>query len=362
MNVSLYTATSGIYQFFSRATVRDYSRLLDIRSSSIDRYLALMSKSNIMARDILQCVDCRDQTQILIDYSQGVVLCRNCGLVLESSCIDDSQEWRNFSDSAGDAKADRNRVGAISNDLLLEQATGTSIAAGNSRLSRTQFLAMAGQSQDRSIGKAHMILRDIMRALGLPDNVYGRSCEIVKYLESIEQLRNRTNYAWLLAVVYMACRQERAGRTINELVRAQPTVKEADVARNYWKLDKLLAGTSVREASSATPVGSDNFIIRYCSRLGLNAAERAAEHVAVQASRYGLTGGRSPSVVAAAAIFVVSHLLDLPNKPTMEAVAEVAQVKLPSFKQAYSILRQPIERLLPTQFQVVLHGGVSSLP
>jgi transcription initiation factor TFIIIB Brf1 subunit/transcription initiation factor TFIIB len=67
-------------------------------------------------------------------------------------------------------------------------------------------------------------------------------------------------------------------------------------------------------------------------------------------------------VVAAAAIFVVSHLLDLPNKPTMEAVAEVAQVKLPSFKQAYSILRQPIERLLPTQFQVVLHGGVSSLP
>lgn len=321
-----------------------------------------MSKQNVMARDILQCPECRDQTQILMDYSQGVILCRNCGLVLETSCIDDSQEWRNFSDSAGDSKSDRNRVGAISNDLLFDNASGTAIAPGASRLSRTHFLALGNDSTDRMLGKAHSILRDILRALGLADNIYGRCCEILKFLDSSDQLRNRVNHAWMLAVVYMACRQERSGRTINELVRAQPTVKEAEVARNYWKLDKLLAGTSVRDSAPSAGVTSDNYIVRYCSRLGLMSVEKVAEHVAMQASRYGITGGRSPNIVAAAAIFIVAHLLDVVNKPTLESISDIAQVRVQSLKQTYQTLRQPVDRLLPPDFQIKLTGGIDSLP
>jgi transcription initiation factor TFIIB len=321
-----------------------------------------MSKQNVMARDILQCRDCRQATQILVDYSQGVVICRACGLVLETSCIDDSQEWRNFSDSTGDAKSDRNRVGAISSDGLIEHASGTAIAAGASRLSRIHFLAVGGDSGDRTLTKAHGVLRDVMRALGLPDNIYGRCCEILKFLDSADQLRNRTSYPWVLAIVYLACRQERAGRTISELVRAQPTVKEAEVARNYWKLDKLLAGTKVRDTGSTGLVISDNSIVRYCSRLGILAAEKASEHVAMQASRFGLTGGKSPNVIAAAAVFTIAHLLDLPNKPTLEAVAEVSQIRLPSLKQAYQSLRQPIDRLLPSDMMVQFSDALHRLP
>lgn len=322
-----------------------------------------MSKQNIMARDILQCKDCKDETQILMDYSQGMILCRNCGLVLETSCIDDSQEWRNFSDSMGDTKSDRNRVGGVSHDVLHDQIVGTSIAPGSSRLIRTQFLAMASESVDRTLNKAHAVLRDVMKALGLSDNIYGRCCEIIKYLDNIDQLRNRTNYSWILAVVYMACRQERAGRTITELVRAQPTVKDAEVARNYWKLDKLLAGTSVRDGVGASSsVASDNYIVRYCSKLGLNQAERIAEHISIQANRFGLSSRRSPNLIAAASIYLVAHLLNLSNKPTLESVAEAAQVKSNALKTAYAALRQPIERILPTGLTFDIGEAVNRLP
>lgn len=321
-----------------------------------------MSKQNVMAKDILQCPDCREETQILIDYAQGVIICRSCGIVLETSCIDDSQEWRNFSDSAVDSKSDLNRVGGISRDLLSENCSGTSIAAGSSRLNRIQFLAMASQSVDRTLNKAHTILRDVMKALGLADNIYGRSCETIKLLDSLGQLRNRANYPWILAIVYLACRQERAGRTISELIRAQPTVKEAEVARNYWKLEKLLTSADVRSSITPAPAGADNYIIRYCSKLGLHATEKAAEHISMQASRFGLTGSKSPNVVAAAAIFIVAYLLNLQNKPSLETLAEVAQVKPATLKQAYAAIRQPIERLLPVDFKTVLPGGVSQLP
>lgn len=322
-----------------------------------------MSKNNIMAKDILQCPDCRDRTQILIDHSQGLVLCRNCGLVLETSCIDDSQEWRSFSDSATDGKSDRNRVGGITNDMFPNQASGTTMAAGNSRLSRTQFLAMSDQSTDRTLSKAHSVLRDIMKALGLPDNIYGRCCETIKFMDDQGLLRNRTNSAWMLAVVYMSCRQEKAGRPIAELIRAAPTVKEAEVAKNYWRLDKLLAGTAVRSGTvPPADAGVDNSIVRYCSRLGLQAAERAAEHVAKQASRYGITGSRNPGVVAAAAIYMVSHLLNLSNKPSLESVSEVAQMKPATVKQVYLTLRQPAARLLPPNFKIALPEGLDGLP
>ena len=321
-----------------------------------------MSKQNVMANNILECPICRDLTDVVTDYSQGAVICRNCGLVLETSCIDDSQEWRNFGDSSSNAKADRDRVGAITRDLISGQVSGTSIAVGNGRLGRIQFMAMNDQSVDRTIGKAHNMVKDIMRAIPLSDAVYSRSCELLKFMDDSGKLRNRTSQAWILAIIYMACRQERAGRTIAELVRAAPVVKEAEVARNYWRLDKIIAGSTIRQSTASNGADTDTFVIRYCSRLGVQAAEKAAEYVAIQASRFGLAGTRTPNVLAAVSVFVVAQLLDLPNKPSLETMADVSQARLSVISQVYVSIRQPIIRLLPPEFEIKKIGGAGSLP
>ena len=329
-------------------------------------YFLIMSKQNIMANDIMQCPTCREATEIITDYSQGAVICRNCGLVLETSCIDDSQEWRSFGDSITSAKPDRDRVGSISKSLIGDNASGTSIGVGNGRLGRTQFLAMNDQSADRTLSKAHNLLRDVMRTLGLSDSIYTRCCELLKFLDDTGRLRNRTNHAWILAVVYMACRQERTGRSISELVRAAPTIKEAEVAKNYWRLDKLLAGSTIQQQSnsgtSAQSGDTDNFVLRFCSKLNIQSAEQASAYVAIQAGRFGLAGAKTPNVVAAASVFIVAHLMDLPNKPTWEAIVEVSQAKLPAIKQVYAGIRQPVARLLPPNFQIKQAGGIASLP
>ena len=319
-----------------------------------------MSKQNVMARDILQCPDCKEKTQVVVDYSQGSVICRNCGLVLESSCIDDSQEWRSFSDSAGDSKPDRNRVGDIVSDYGPQRLQGTSIAGGSSRLSRTQFLAMS-EGTDKTLAKAHTGVRDIMRALALPDNIYARCFDILKYMDDNDILRNRTSTSWMLAVVYMACRQERAGRQISELVRAAPTVKESEVARNYWRLDKLLAAAPVRAAQGISR-GEDNFVVRYCNRLSVQSAEKLADFITQQASRFGITGSRNPGISAGVAVFIAAHLMNHPNKPSLDDIARVTDTKLAAVKSAYSSLRQPIDRLLPHDIRGQFVDAIQTLP
>ena len=147
--------------------------------------------------DLLECPECREDTQILIDERQGAVICRNCGLVLQNDVIDESQEWRSFSDSAADGKSDKNRVGSVGNEFLHNQASGTSIGYGDTRLQRAQFMVGSSNSVDRALIKGHGILRDIMLALALPDNVFFRCCEILKHLDSNGHLKNKVNYAWM---------------------------------------------------------------------------------------------------------------------------------------------------------------------
>lgn len=308
----------------------------------------------------MQCPDCKEQTQILIDERQGVVICRNCGLVLQNECIDESQEWRSFSDSAGDMKTDRNRVGGIINDFFHDQGSGTSIGFGDSRLQRTQYMVGSSNAVDRALGKAHGILKDIMSAIGLPDNVFHRCCEIIKHLDTTGNLKNKVNYPWMLAVVYMACRQEKAGRTIRDLLVADPTTQDKEVARNYWKLDKLLSDHSIREGSQHQ--GADAFMSRYGSRLGLVQCESTAEHIAMQASKFNMTGSKNPAIVAAASLYLVAHAMDLKNKPSMETVAEVAQLKPHALRNCYLTLRQHVGRFAPIEFKPHILGGYASLP
>ena len=297
--------------------------------------------------DLLECPECREDTQILIDDRQGVVICRSCGLVLQNETIDESQEWRSFSDGA--EKNDRNRVGGVGNEFLHNQASGTSIGFGNTSLQRSQMMVGSADSVDRALMKGHSILRDIMLALALPDNVFFRCCEIIKHLDLAGHLKNKVNYAWMLAVVYMACRQEKAGRTIKDLVAADPTTKDKDIARNYWKLDKLLADSSIREGAQSQ--GADSFMARYGSRLGLVQCESVAEHIAMEASRFNMTGSRNPAIVAAAAIYLVAHATDCKSKPTIESLADVTQLKIHALRNCYLTLRQHVARFIPTDFK-----------
>jgi len=215
---------------------------------------------------------------------------------------------------------------------------------------------------DKTLNKAHMSIRDIMRALALSDNVYARCFDILKNMDDNEFLRNRTNSSWMLAVVYMACRQERAGRQISELVRAAPTVKESEVARNYWRLDKLLAGAPIRANTQAISNQGDSYVVRYCNRLNVQATEKLAEHITNQANRYGITGSRNPGATAGIAIYIASYLLNLPTKPTIEDIARVSDIKSNVLKQTYASLRQPIDRLLPADTRNSFLEAMQNLP
>ena len=92
------------------------------------------------------CRNCAKPTAIIEDHSQGDLVCTECGLVLESRVVDESSEWRTFSDS-DKGGVDPNRTAGPTNRMLTNGGLGTSIGKNpdgtyNQTLTRLQQRAI----------------------------------------------------------------------------------------------------------------------------------------------------------------------------------------------------------------------------
>ena len=79
--------------------------------------------------DSEMCPECRKYTELVSDRAAGDLVCSECGLVLASRTVDETSEWRTFSNEA--AGNDPERVGGPDNPHLTGGGLGTKIAGVN---------------------------------------------------------------------------------------------------------------------------------------------------------------------------------------------------------------------------------------
>ncbi|KAE8702552.1 Transcription initiation factor IIB [Hibiscus syriacus] len=116
------------------------------------------------------CSDCKRNTEVVFDHSAGDTVCSECGLMLESHSIDETSEWRTFTNESGDN--DPNRVGGPSNPLLADGGLSTVIAKPND--ASGEFLSSSlgrwqnrGSNPDRGLILAFNTIATMSDRLGL---------------------------------------------------------------------------------------------------------------------------------------------------------------------------------------------------
>ncbi|KAK6925581.1 Transcription factor TFIIB, cyclin-like domain [Dillenia turbinata] len=131
----------------------------------------------------LYCPECKKSTEVVLDHAAGDTVCSECGLVLEAHSVDETSEWRNFSNDTGDN--DPVRVGGPTNPLLADGGLSTIISGANAKadvsLGRWHNL---GSNPDRSLIQAFKSIEICSVANGATRKDIGRAREfIVKQLE-----------------------------------------------------------------------------------------------------------------------------------------------------------------------------------
>jgi transcription initiation factor TFIIB len=200
------------------------------------------------------------------------------------------------------------------------------------RLRKWQRRIRIGDAVDRNLTFALGEIERMTAHLGLPNDVKEAACHI--YRKAVEErlIRGRSIEGVAAAALYAACRQWRIPRTLDEIAEVS-RVSKKEIGRSYRFIIRQLMKTP-----SSSPV---DYIPRFASELGLSGeVEAKAIEILKKAAPYGLTSGRGPTGVAAAALYIATVLCN--ERRTQREIANVARVTEVTVRNRYKEIAEKL--------------------
>lgn len=297
--------------------------------------------SNTEIEHTTKCGECGSRN-LDRDETRGELSCVECGLVLEENEIDQGAEWRVFSPEQGDQ---RSRAGAPMTYMLHDKGLSTAIDwqnrdySGKSLSSRTrsqyyrmrkwQQRARTKNSFDRNLSQALPEIARICTALGFSKHTTEEASLI--YRKALERglTRGRSIDALVAASVYLVSNKNKLGRTLDE-VSGHSRVGRKELTRCYKMVKKDLR-------IKMTVNRPQDFVPGFISKLGLSAdVQTKTFEILSQADEKEITDGKSPTGVAAAAIYVACHMVG--RLRTQREIADISSVTEVTIRNRYKEL------------------------
>eukprot|EP00762_Andalucia_godoyi_P003768 ANDGO_08592.mRNA.1 Transcription initiation factor IIB len=275
-----------------------------------------------------RCLVCNGM-DVVEDFKQGDLICRNCGAVLQERIVSEDAEYRSFEN---DAKSqEKIRVSSIGHrDKLLDnggyvtQIVGgkEGFGAGLAKIHRSvmssafdQFQASVFQQID-AIGLTERLPRPILDAATTVFNHFAKANpEVTK-----KDRREDKFKAYAAVALYIACKNNGARRTFPEIAGVSGVPE--DVLKHLFKEMHQFGARNGASASSPGPL-----IARLCARLGRPYSTRPARYFAEYVERTALSS-RKPSTWAATGVYFALQLSADPTDRAIpiETVSQVCQV------------------------------------
>ncbi|KAH6635054.1 cyclin-like protein [Chaetomium sp. MPI-SDFR-AT-0129] len=322
---------------------------------------------------ILICPECKEDPPNLVEeYSSGDMVCATCGLVLDR-IIDTRSEWRTFSgdDNGND---DPSRVGDAPNLMIDGDQLQTAIAfdgKGAKNLAHLQNKI----NQDKGTKALLQAYRDIQAltdSINAGTQVANTAKHIFKMVDDNKALKGKSQEAIVAGCIFIACRQTDVPRTFRE-VYGLTKVSKKEIGRVFKQLEAFLQKMGGEDkVAKATGLGqqyqakgsttADELCIRYCSNLGFRnpvRVESVARRLAAISNEVSDLAGRSPLSVAAACIYMASHLAGEPK--ATKSISVVSSVSDGTVKTAYRYLYAAKDVILTKEhFPEEIYGDILS--
>lgn len=291
---------------------------------------------------------------IVYDEVNGEWICADSGEVISERVIDRGPEWRAFT---AEEKERRSRAGGPINIALQDSGLSTIIDwydrdASSRKLDLKRRLELIRirkwhsrtriqSTLNRNILQALNELERVAEQLNLPRFVREEATLIYRRAIERELVRGRAMESMVAAALYAACRIHGVPRTLDEISRYTKGSRK-DIARCY----RLL----VRELNLKIPiVDATEHAQRIASMLSLSGATaKLAVDIIQKARDLGITAGRDPAGIAAAAVYIAALIND--ERRTQKEVAAAAGVTEVTVRNRYKELTKVLSVLkLPSK-------------
>jgi len=284
------------------------------------------------------------------DISRGEIVCSSCGFVAEQNMIDPGAEWVNHSDSA-----DRSRVGAPTTVSLSDKGLSTVIdkrdlVGSSARLNgmntrqvrdwrRRATIDQRSKTRDsrsRNLAKAMQFIRD---RGDLPPQLRDQASAL--YRKAVEKglVTGRSIRGVTAACVYIAAREARIPRRIEDIAQNFDMVKEVEV-KELKRTIRLVA----RELGTHHISGPTEYLDKFHSDLQLPPKVLGRANEIWDQTKEDLAWqGKKPSGIAGVLLYRAAA--DCGSNRTQSEVCKVCGVSEVTIRGLLKLLNQRIPKL-----------------
>lgn len=310
----------------------------------------------------MMCPDCKVYpANIMEDFSAGDTVCGDCGLVLSARIIDNRSEWRNFAndESGGD---DPSRVGKAQGAFDMGPELQTSISFGDGGQRSRELNRAHGKTVEekgsKTLAESTARIAQIGQSMPLEDRIINAAKHIYHMVHGEPRVfKGKNNEAVIASCIFIACRQANVNRSFREINNITHVAKK-ELGKCFKLVETFMREKAIDDA------------IRGPSKVGMPSlenfkADSGPNEVSMQARRYantldmsypaqnvvaefaqlvkdkGVLDGRSPLTVAAACVYLVSHLLD--DKKHPKQIAVCASVSDGTIRHAYRLVYEKLQ-------------------
>ena len=304
-------------------------------------------QESLRVDEVSVCPECGSELET--DSGRAVISCRHCGLVIEENLIDQGPEWRAFDNEQRDK---RTRTGAPTTNRMHDKGLSTVIDSKNKdiygrdipernramwyRLRKWQRKIRVSGAGERNLAFALSEIDRKSSLLNLSRIV--REDASVVYRSAVDKnlIRGRSIEGVVAASLYTSCRRCHVPRTLDEIAKAS-NVSKKEVGRTYRFLARELK-------IKLPPTSPADYIPRFASEIGLsNEAQSKAISIVENATEKGLTSGKGPTGIAAAALYISSVLLG--ERKTQHEIADITGVTEVTIRNRYKELSEQLDNL-----------------
>jgi transcription initiation factor TFIIB len=282
-----------------------------------------------IGEEAVLCPEC-GSPDIVRDYEHAELVCSACGLVLMASIIDNSQADKRAYTS--EERQAREHTGAPLSSMLTNYGLTTKIdrRRSSNRFNRIKQWHTRLDWPRRNLLIATNEIRRLGSLLGIPKQAMEDAAVLYRKAFKLQLLRGRSINSFVAACVYLACRQHKIPRTLNEL---------CEVAKSKAKTIRHSIHIVVRELNlKIFALNPSELIACYSNNLHLSPdTEKRALNIIQNAKDANLILGKDPKGVAAAAIYLAC--IENGEKRSQSAISAITGVTEVTLRNRFKELK-----------------------
>ena len=297
-------------------------------------------RATMEQNEVTKCPECSSR-DIDVNLSKGERYCIDCGLVIEENLIDPGVDWKHHGDGINESE----RAGPPASVMFHDKGLSTEIEWSNrdyagkqiSSKSRSQMYRMRkwqkrariSSSFERNMANALSEISRLASSMGLSKAIREETAVIYRRALEKDLIRGRSIDAMVAASMYLANQKLRTARSLDDFVNATRVNRKA-ITRAH-KIVKHALGVRTE------PAQPEEYLARYTSMLGMpNLVIREATSLIQEARELELTHGKSPTGVAAAAVYIAGRRCN--SIRTQREIADVSGVTEVTIRNRYKEL------------------------